>query len=651
MAKKRRFSNVPAHLQGKMERCVQSVKRQGRDKESAIAICFESVVRGKPSAQAKKEFSMGKARQKRKARRKKRLEQARLKAQELLEQEELREIQDEMEELQAEAQLDSELEGRNAEDVPEIQEYLEQQEAEEPIVEEAEQKDIVTALPSDVVVVQDIGPTSFSELDAEREARERAWNIKRVTYDAEDILSNIVRNIAMELDEKATAIKKVAEELPKRVDKASKKPLSKGLEEKAERLELELVLKEISFPSLLLAWAKAKLTSATRNDLPDSAFACILPGGKKDASGRTVPRNKRRFPIHDKAHVYNALARLPQAGGDIASCARPKVLAAARKMGIGKPAKKDTGIMVFKDEGGDWRWIGWFTNKFQDREGEILSSAAHKEYAAFLEENPGLMPEFRIWHRKGTARAHRPDYLAYQNGFVMTSGKLTTQEAIGLMTVARKEAIGMSHGFFAVERDPDNPKIITKYRTFEVSDLPQTHAANPWTPFAVLQKEARMTDKQEQYFRDQVGDEFFDELVAKTAGMEEALEEAQVPNKALETEVAEEETKEESTKAPDGAALATQIAEALHLGDLSAFVEETKTALKQLTEEVGELKKSDDEKIADQIAPAKPVFAWTRVSEKGEELTEEENKAIDEKAAETEDWFVKAHEGQFAVRQ
>lgn len=49
-----------------------------------------------------------------------------------------------------------------------------------------------------------------------------------------------------------------------------------------------------------------KITTKQRNELPDSDFALIQHvGGKK----------VRRFPIHDEAHVRNALARLPQAKG------------------------------------------------------------------------------------------------------------------------------------------------------------------------------------------------------------------------------------------------------------------------------------------------------------------------------------------------
>jgi HK97 family phage prohead protease len=77
---------------------------------------------------------------------------------------------------------------------------------------------------------------------------------------------------------------------------------------------------------------RAQMSSSSINDLPDSAFAYIEPGGKKDASGKTVPRSKRHFPIHDAAHVRNALARAPQS--PFGAKAMPKIRAAAKKFGI-----------------------------------------------------------------------------------------------------------------------------------------------------------------------------------------------------------------------------------------------------------------------------------------------------------------------------
>lgn len=63
---------------------------------------------------------------------------------------------------------------------------------------------------------------------------------------------------------------------------------------------------------------KADWTAAFINSLPDSAFLHVLPGGKKDSEGKTVPRTLRMFPIRnasgavDLPHLRNALSRIPQ---------------------------------------------------------------------------------------------------------------------------------------------------------------------------------------------------------------------------------------------------------------------------------------------------------------------------------------------------
>src|SRR5215469_15060824 len=76
----------------------------------------------------------------------------------------------------------------------------------------------------------------------------------------------------------------------------------------------------------------AQMATQDINDLPDSAFAYIEPGGTKDASGKTVPRSKRHFPVHDKAHADNAAARIAQ-GAQFGKQALPKVKAAQKRFG------------------------------------------------------------------------------------------------------------------------------------------------------------------------------------------------------------------------------------------------------------------------------------------------------------------------------
>jgi hypothetical protein len=83
---------------------------------------------------------------------------------------------------------------------------------------------------------------------------------------------------------------------------------------------------EIDFTPNILAddTLAKKFSSKERNDLPDSDFAYIEPGGKKDDKGKTVPRSLRHFPIPDAAHIRNALARLPQS--KLPSSVKAKIL-------------------------------------------------------------------------------------------------------------------------------------------------------------------------------------------------------------------------------------------------------------------------------------------------------------------------------------
>jgi uncharacterized protein len=93
----------------------------------------------------------------------------------------------------------------------------------------------------------------------------------------------------------------------------------------------------------------AEMSSAAINDLPDSAFAYIEPGGSKDASGKTAPRSKRHFPVHDEAHARNALSRAPQS--PFGKQAMPKILAAARKFGINVAGNERAAFGIAEPDG------------------------------------------------------------------------------------------------------------------------------------------------------------------------------------------------------------------------------------------------------------------------------------------------------------
>jgi len=98
---------------------------------------------------------------------------------------------------------------------------------------------------------------------------------------------------------------------------------------------------------------KAEWTTAFVNDLPDSSFAIILPGGEKDENGKTTPRKLRKLPYKDASgeidipHLRNALARLPQADltEEQRAKARRKLVAAARTAGVEVSEKRSETVV------------------------------------------------------------------------------------------------------------------------------------------------------------------------------------------------------------------------------------------------------------------------------------------------------------------
>jgi len=596
-----KFSGVPAGsaLEAKIERCVRKVKLQGHDKSSAIAICRSKIK--KEVVQMVKNIQK-RARQRRKEKKK------------------------------LEARKTPEAQALADNPTADFEEYEKAEELSPELVEFLMDFDDG----EDETKSEEENPLSFEELDTQREIQEEDEVIQKNVEDAKELLQNILE-VDIETEEKADAIVNVGNELKERLSNLLKSDCDDCDDFDLEIAQIEsLALIEKQSIGEKLS-RKAKLTSRSRNDLPDSAFACILPGGKKDETGRTKPRSLRRFPIHDKAHVRNALARIKQGKtrSNVAACARSKVLAAAKKMGIGRPSEKNSNaIVVEKDKNGDLRWIGWTSSNFKDLDGDIISEEAHKEFVRFLDTNPDMAPLFLSWHTKGSQREAPVDAWLYENGFMIYSGVLTEPEAISLLKVMRKEKLGMSHGFIGI-RDPNDRRVISKYRTFEVSDLPLDNAAFPYTDLDIILKEAGSMNKLD-YLKDILGEKKVEKLLEDTALKQKLLREEGHEEKDKKLE----EKKDPSPHVEIMEAIRTD----LGLEKLSDYLKELETrvetledgettsteVIKALAEELKEKSKDVSEQIADRIeGKAGKSFAWmqARASQsKDTELKESDEK-------------------------
>lgn len=261
-------------------------------------------------------------------------------------------------------------------------------------------------------------------------------------------------------------------------------------------------------------------------------------------------------------------------------------------------------------EGEQWRWLAIATNKFRDEDNppEILSEAAHQDFVRAVDSGEWPMPVCRIWHVPG-ADIGVADFVAYDDkGFLIVSGYGDEKP---LRELAKYKSLGTSHGMPAseIERDPDDPTIITRYRSEEVGPLPMKAAANKLTAFAITEETMALPDEKRKMLVEVLGEE-------ETARLEEQIESKALAAEGLEYKEAEmeEEVDEESEEIPQGDPPITreEIAEAVstyvdgQIGELNTKLDSIVESLQKQAEEILALTKQDEEKIAEMVEMSPP---------------------------------------------
>lgn len=139
------------------------------------------------------------------------------------------------------------------------------------------------------------------------------------------------------------------------------------------------------------------------------------------------------------------------------------------------------GIAFYKNAAGEVRWLARYSNAWEDRDKEILTEAAHKDYIDWVYAS-GNFPELWLWHTPGT-KVGKADWLDFSDGFAHASGLVDSGREAIIEKLADEE-VGVSHGFFGKQEG----KYVTKYRSFEISVLPLNRAAVWTTDFNVVAK-------------------------------------------------------------------------------------------------------------------------------------------------------------------
>lgn len=320
----------------------------------------------------------------------------------------------------------------------------------------------------------------------------------------------------------------------------------------------------------------------------------------------------------DPGEKQAAQARIDKirAALDVRIAAGDKPIPVNNEPGEGKPSttrrttKEAGGFTVFKQADGSYRWIGYSSNAFKDREGEIIPQAVLEADVARADAEGDYGP-LRMWHI-GDYEFERPfdwasakagpgfdigtcDYNAMHGRILVESGTFKSAEiAEAIAPHAWQMSIGFSHPM----GEPVDG-VFKNARRFERSILPEGTAANSYTAFTVI-KETTMNKAKETALKALLGDKW--DAVAAVLQGAEAIE-----TKALGDGVAFKED------AP--AAVAEAATEAKAEGDMPAGEAEAETEGEDMAETVGDM--TVDELAAALVASPAFLDALTGVIGKG----------------------------------
>ena len=362
---------------------------------------------------------------------------------------------------------------------------------------------------------------------------------------------------------------------------------------------------------------KAVLSASRRNKLLDSDFAYI------DSDG------ERHLPMHDAAHVRNAIARFNQTQFESSTAKQQawrKIVARAKKLGVdvsgGKAIDDESiegnsigGFNVHKQADGSYRWVSVVSNYYRDRDKppEIISGKAHREYVAYTDRT-GDYPDLWFWHLLGS-KVGKADWLDFFDGFLVASGTFDKDsDSVAEKLSQHPDPLTVSHGFKRLSFD--KPTTTTNaYRMKEISILPVRVEANPWTDFSTLKEDAMSMSPQKRAILAQfLPEEKLDAIEQVVKELRVKAEASGVDWKALLDEPPEGSDSNDTDKATtepiqvDVKALALEVAEALQLKALSDTLTEIKARLDSITSlenkikalegAMTHLRQSDDAKVA-----------------------------------------------------
>lgn len=171
-------------------------------------------------------------------------------------------------------------------------------------------------------------------------------------------------------------------------------------------------------------------------------------------------------------------------------------------------------------------WFAWWSNSFEDRDGEWFAEKAIDEYVMRVDVGAVPYPELWFWHTPGT-RFGQAEMVARRGHMAVAVGTFDDTPLGRAMKDAfakgRGQDYGMSHGF-VYDSGQKRGNVYHQFNTFELSVLPADVAANPYTAFEEV-KAMELTPEKTAALKRMIGAEMTDKLLSETDAKSRQIEE------------------------------------------------------------------------------------------------------------------------------
>lgn len=334
------------------------------------------------------------------------------------------------------------------------------------------------------------GPTSFSELEELVQAREEAERIMSVGAAFSMLSDNIIMD--GEIEDKATALSNLVAEYSERINESVTKEESGGEPNGGEPLDS-------SVWSEFVAWFKASPKKSEKDGDHPASHYLVVEDPQKTSTWHLRVKNMSGEPDHNLMGAAWAEMNGGYRGNKLdRSAALSKLKNLYEQEGMETPDKKSTGFTIVKNSGGNWIWFARYSNKYLDDDfpREIISEESHINFVKEVKEGKQDYPELWLHHIKGTTWGEAT-WVGYDSGFALAAGYIYPEYKDLAEALSKQSSLLLSHGMDSesIVRDKENPNIILRHATKEISPLPAHRAANKLTGFIVLEEDNNMEQK------------------------------------------------------------------------------------------------------------------------------------------------------------